>query len=187
MRKTAFTLALAGLVFLAGCIPCLRAIYTEKDLVFEPALVGTWHQADSKGVWQFTKAGGKSYRLVYTDPEGKPGEFSAHLVKIDGTLFLDLYPEDPHLAKNAFYVLHVRPMHTFLLVQAVTPELRMSAMNPKWLGEHLKADPEAVRHEETEQGILLTASTQELQAFLAKHCKTKEAWGEPPLMKKKPQ
>jgi hypothetical protein len=187
MKRNTFAVALVGLALLAGCIPCLRAIYTEKDLVFEPALVGTWHQADGKGVWQFTKAEEKSYRLVVTDEKGKPGEFSAHLAKIGDTLFLDLFPEKPDLPKSDFYMFYLRPTHTFFLVHEMRPELRMSFMNPKWLENHLKANPEALRHEETEQGLLLTASTQELQAFLAKHAKTKEAWSEVPLMTKKPQ
>ena len=184
MKRTAFLVALVSLALVAGCIPCLRAIYTEKDLVFEPALVGVWHQADGKGVWHFAEAAEKSYRLVVTDQKGKPGEFSAHLAKIGGTLFLDLCPEKPDLPKSDFYMFYLRPTHTFFLVREMSPELRMSFMNPKWLQEHLKANPEAVRHERTQHGILLTASTGQLQAFLAKHRNTKEAWSPVPVMKK---
>ncbi|MHC4403992.1 MAG: hypothetical protein ACYTG0_30405 [Planctomycetota bacterium] len=186
MKKTTLFVALLSVAVLAGCVPCLRAIYTDRDLVFDPGLVGLWKQADGKGTWQFAKAEGKSYELVFTDQQGRRGEFSAHLVNIDQSRLVDLYPRK-RPPENPFYAFHFRPVHTFLRVDRIGPELCMSAMSPKWLDEHLKANAGAVRHERTGNDVLLTASTEDLQSFLAKHVNTEAAWAALPTMKKETQ
>ena len=35
-------------VFLGGCVLSLHPLYTEKDLIFEEKLLGTWAKNDSK-------------------------------------------------------------------------------------------------------------------------------------------
>src|SRR5687767_9002144 len=73
---------LACLAF-AGCVPSWDPFYTEKDLTFEPALVGTWHPVESKEgsseSWAFTKAGEKLYELSQTDEDGYKATFNARL------------------------------------------------------------------------------------------------------------
>ncbi len=58
------------------------------------------------------------------------------------------------------------PMHTFMLVQQVEPELILSMMDPEWVGEYLLDNPEAVPHEYADY-LLLTGWPEELQDFLA--------------------
>ena len=56
MTRAALAVLLAAA--LAGCAPSLYPVYTEKDLVFEPALVGTWSTDDPKdGTWSVEKRG----------------------------------------------------------------------------------------------------------------------------------
>ena len=42
MRALKLTVALGLVVLLAGCFPSLHPLYTEEDLVYDSALVGTW-------------------------------------------------------------------------------------------------------------------------------------------------
>lgn len=114
------------LLLLGGCVPSLHPLYTEKDLTFDPALLGQWTEDDGKGTWAFTKAGEKEYRLVFTDNQGKGGGFQAHLLKIEGRLFLDIFPTDLDLKENDFFRLHLLPAHTFMLVKQVQPSLQMA-------------------------------------------------------------
>ena len=182
MKKLASVAVLASLTMLVGCVPCLRAIYTEKELVFKPDLIGLWSQKDSEETWQFAKAGKKAYRVVHTDREGKQGTFAGHLVELDGALFLDLYPKEPKLPQNDFYKAYIARLHTFLLVRQITPTLQMASMDMEWLDAQVRKDPKAIRHELVDRRVLLTASTKELQQFLVKHHKTPEAFGEPSNM-----
>ena len=92
-RKLLFYLLAA---ILGGCVPSLHPLYTDKDLAFEEKLSGSW--SDSEQIWKFEgDSEEKSYELIILDKDLKKGEFTAHLVKIDNMLFLDLFPEKPGL------------------------------------------------------------------------------------------
>jgi len=180
MKTFARLIKLSLLVLVAGCVPSLQPLYTDRDVVFDPALVGVWAQdKDTRENWAFTKDDEKSYKLVYTDKDGKAGPFVAHLLKVGSTQFLDLYPLDPKLAENNFYKLHLVAAHTFLLVSQIQPTLRMAPLNPDWLKKFLATNPTAIRHETVDDRIVLTAGPGELQAFLLAHLKTKDAFPEP--------
>lgn len=69
MNKCFWLIGAVVLVALVGCVPSLHPLYTDGDLVFNPALVGEWSEKDSEERWIFTKSGEKEYRLVYA--EGK--------------------------------------------------------------------------------------------------------------------
>ncbi|MCX6995839.1 MAG: hypothetical protein NTV49_01830 [Kiritimatiellaeota bacterium] len=162
-------LLLFGLLALAGCVPSLQPLYTPEDLAFNPALVGVWAETNSPARWVFTKSGDQEYQLVYTDKDGKPGEFKAHLVKAGGQQFLDFYPAGSEPKLNDLYRAHLFPVHTFLLVRRIGPDLPMAMMDPDWLKKHLAEHPAALKHEPVEDGFVLTAQPKELQAFLVKH------------------
>lgn len=178
MNKCFGFVGVAVLVVLAGCVPSLHPLYTDGDLVFDPALVGEWSEKHSKEKWIFTKSGEKEYRLVYIDDEGKEGKFIVHLVKAEGRQFLDLFPEDPDLKENDFYKCHLLPIHTFMRIEQIEPTLRMVPLNPDWIKKFLQDHPDAIQHEKVDDGILLTAKPKELQAFLIKHEKTEDAFGD---------
>jgi len=88
-------LPLALLAALAGCVPSLNPLYIEKDLVFDPALLGVWGEPNAKETWTFEKAGEKKYKLLQTDNDGRTGEFEVHLLKLSNHYFLDLYVTEP--------------------------------------------------------------------------------------------
>ena len=154
---------------LAGCLPSLNPVYTERDLTFDPAVVGMWKQPKSAASWEFTKRDDKSYELVYTDESGHTGRFVARLAKIDGTLFLDLFPQEIPGEENGFYKFHLVPMHTVYLVRRTTPNLELAGMDYGWLDEYLAKNPGAIAHATFNGRQLITASTAELQAFVGHH------------------
>ena len=162
---------------IAGCIPSLYPLYTDKDTTFDPAIVGSWVQDNKDSTWHFAKKDNNAYRLIYTDKEGRPGEFEARLVKLDKQMFLDLFPDEPKLPENGYYKFHLLRVHTFLKLSLVDgSEMLLAGMNPGWLQEQLASDPDAVRHETVNDTIILTASPKELQAFVAKHGKDEKAF-----------
>lgn len=179
MHKSVCVLVFVAGLFLSGCVPSLHPLYTADDVVFRPALVGEWSESeDSQETWTFAASGGQAYSLVYVDENGKSGAFIAHLAEVEGKLFLDLYPEELEVDGNDFYKGHFIPAHTFLRVEQIEPTLRMAPLNAEWLRVFLGQHPDAVRHEQVEDGILLTAQPKELQAFLIGHLATEEAFGD---------
>jgi hypothetical protein len=187
MQKLRIITAFGILILAVGCIRSLHPIYTEKDIVFEPSLIGQWAEEGDDEIWAFSKGDENAYKFVYTDDKGKQGVFTAHLARIEGHLFLDFFPEEPEFEENAFYQFHLLPVHTFLHVKQIEPRLQMSFPDPDWLKELLEEDPGAIRHEVMEDddaGPILTASTQELQAFWLKHLTTEDAFGDYSDMKR---
>lgn len=169
-------------IMLAGCVPSLNPLYTDKDVIFDPTLLGVWAEIDSKETWAFTKRAGKGYQLINTDENGKKSEFLAHLMKIEGEMFLDLYAVKPADLQDNDYLL---PLHTFILVLEIDPRPRFSYLDPGWLKTFLEKNPAAIRHEKVNNEILLAASALELQKFLLTHLKTKGAFSEPTELKRK--
>jgi len=179
MKKTLPLLLVMALMLTSACIPCLHPLYLDKDLIFDPALIGTWSEKDSKETWQFTKVDDETYRLVYTNNEGRVGTFRAHLLKLGKERFLDIYPEGTKEKLNELYDLLRLPAHTFFHVPEIQPELKMSCMEGDWLKNFLKKNPDAIRHEIIEDDlVVLTASTSELQAFILAHLEDEGAFSD---------
>lgn len=185
MRKIISMTFLSFLILCSGCIRSLHPIYTEQDIAFEPGLIGQWSEDNSKEIWTFSKKETNSYTLVYTDDKGRKGKFSAHLAKLNEKLFLDLFPEERELKENDFYKFHFMPVHTFLYVKQIEPTLQMSFPDPDWLEKFIADNPKAIQHEETNDEIILTASTKELQAFWLKHLNTKVVFKDTSNMKRR--
>ncbi len=185
MHKLILTTLLAVLALSVGCIRSLHPIYTEKDIVFEPGLIGQWAEDNSKEMWLFSKEGTNEYKLVYTDDKGKQGTFSASLLRIQGQMFLDFFPREPDQKGNEFYQFHLLPIHTFVSVKQIEPILQMSFPDPEWLEGHIADNPDAIKHEMLDDEIFLTASTKALQTFWLEHLDTEGAFGDPSNMKRR--
>jgi len=120
-KKILFYLIAAALV---GCVPSLHRLYTDKDLIFDPKLLGVWSDEQSK--WTFEKGKDEmSYKLtvIFEEKKDKKAEFDTHMVKFDNMLFLDLFPTDPEVEMNVFLALHLVPAHTFIKVEQIEPTL----------------------------------------------------------------
>lgn len=178
----------------AGCVPVvsLHPLFTRENLVFEEKLVGTWVKDpnDPEVTWAFSRleesaAKGpleswreditKFYRLDITDQDGRKGSFVACLVKLGDRLFLDIFAdrfpsgeqdiEKMPLAYNGFFFV---PVHTFIRVDAIDGQLRLGITDDDRFKELVQAVPTAVRHEMVDDRPILTASTGELQQFVAR-------------------
>jgi hypothetical protein len=73
-RPWLVVLFLAGLALpSAACLTSLHPWFTGEDLVFEPALVGTWvDAADPDTTWVFTRRDDTTYTLIDTRNESEP-------------------------------------------------------------------------------------------------------------------
>lgn len=175
MRYIAWSMLLSVLLGLSACVPSLHELYTEKDLVFDPALLGDWveDKADSTSTLTFAKGEGKEYKLVSADGDNR-STLIAHLVRLGDNLFLDL-ASDPSLDCHTL----AWPVHMFVLVTQTGPALQMRDFDEDWLKVFLTKNPGALKHEVVDKDIIVTASTKQLQSFLLRHVNTKAAFSQP--------
>jgi hypothetical protein len=182
MRKTSFIFLAAAFVF-SGCLALsLQPIYTDKDLVFDSKLLGTWAaKGDKKDptTWTFATGTTNSYKLTITDGHWAH-LFDAHLVKLGTNLFLDIVisKEGQEEISDDFSI-----YPAFLVAGHGIAKVVQSDSNLKlaWLGEEfeklLEKEPSAVRHQKLEnKRIVLTGSTKDLQDFLLKYGGSKEVF-----------
>ncbi len=163
-----------------GCAPVasLEPIYTEKDLVFDPAALGVWYDPDEDIHVHVTRAFDKAYRVVVIGTPYKGSRqlamFEAHLVKLKDRLFLDLYPDFPddgYSRLSAWYAGSVLPAHQFALVKQLSPAPLVVFIDPEYWKKH----PPSIRHapldDKEDDFILVTAPTKKIQRFLRKAVK----------------
>ena len=169
-------------VIIGGCVPVLslHPLYTEKDVVVDKKLYGTWTDDPNgtKTTWEFKSIDEpkNAYQLIFTDEDGKKGSFVTRLVKLQGKLFMDIYPralpsdanDSSELAwpHNAFFLI---PAHFFLKVDSIEPQLKLRLMLESDLEELLKENPSAVEHTSVGDRLVLTGSTKKLQEFILKY------------------
>jgi len=168
------------MTLVTGCIvTSVYPFYHEKDVVFEPALVGSWQKAgQSDEHWTFARDKANGY-VVTCVSKDTTNVFQGYAFKLHGEKFLDLstaqWKED----------IQPEPVPSHLLVRIgqITPSLKMANLKYEWLGDLLAKNPKAIRHiliktgdKPEDRRVVLTADTAELQRFVIKHLKTKDAW-----------
>ena len=193
IKKVLFYL-LAGILGGCGPVMSLHPLYTEKDLTFDEKLLGAWQDEDGETKWEFSRSdkSPKAYRLTFADKEQHKGLFDVHLVKLKEKLFLDVYPAEPPCdftdpnktdwPYNAFFLI---PVHTFVRVDSIEPKLKFRLTDNEVTERLLKNDPNAVKSESLENGIVLTSSTEELQKFVLKYADNEEFFSNEILLVRK--
>ena len=125
-RSGKLWLLLTFLTVLVGCQPVdsVNPLYTEKQVVFDPALLGTWVEKD--GVFEFFQSSENSYTVVFRDTSSPPEQMvmTGYLVNLEGRRFLDLVQKKWGSSPRT---LHVRIDRAKNGVKATQPFL--------WLGD----------------------------------------------------
>ena len=166
------------LLAIAGCVRSLHPLYTERDLVFDERLLGSWTKnGDSTNTWIFQKAGENAYELLETE-KGAPARFEAHLVKLGGHLFLDIAPGEMD-TKNDFFKFHHIPVHTFSRIWLENKRFRLAMLDNDWLRDMIDNRKVEIRHERQEKAIILTAPTADLQKLVIAYAEDEEAFPKP--------
>ena len=115
MRITKMLIPIGMILLLAGCVPqdSLNPLFTDRDAVFDSALVGTWtgtteDEDKDRGNLMFQESGeAPAYSLIATidkDPDNGNQvqiKYKARLLRLGGFLFLDLAQSEPAASEIA--------------------------------------------------------------------------------------
>jgi hypothetical protein len=187
--KTRMIVAIVFAVCLAGCVPSLHELYTTETLVYDPDLVGTW--VGKNATWTFEgDPDNKSYKLLIIEQDEKRGRLEnrleAHLVELGGGDYLDVFPDkEVKLNVGNWFSTGLLRAHLFMKLQIKANSITLAVMNPDIAEKMVEKDPSIIKHEKTEDRMVLTASPKELQEFIKKNAATKDFFGEPEEMKLK--
>ena len=188
-------------VTLGGCIPIMSIdpFFTESDIFFEEKLLGSWvdDSNDPDTTWIFSRhedEPNKAYQLTFIDKEGKKGSYIALLMKLDNTLFLDVYPdkmpwdtEDPNNVNFLYNTLFLVPVNTILKVDAIEPKLLLRLTQTDKFEELIKEHPDEIEYKKVESTIVLTSSTKELQEFIMKYSDDERLFPDEIKLTRKPE
>ena len=185
MKSAATAFLLISALFLSACVHSLNPLYTEADLTFDPALVGTWHDTETGESWTISNCEKLKYSLVHVDADGRKGEYDARFVRVGDKLFLDLAPVRVPIAQNDLYRDRFIATHMFVHIVAKDSAIQISYVEPRWLKDFLADNPTAIRHEKVSGEIVLTSSPKETQKFLLEHMTTRGAFSQSTEMTRK--
>ncbi len=181
MRKTKFALITFLGAALCGCVLSLHPLFTDGERIFEPGLDGVWQDKEKKStftLWWF--ADGKFY-FLRTELKDQPnGDFNAVLGTVGKYRFLEIIPRRPdNIHAKSFYGGHFIQAFSFWKVALGGDTLTLTPLNYQWFEEMIKAKKLDIKHEQQEGGfIMLTASTEELKAFVLKYADDKSAFSD---------
>jgi hypothetical protein len=156
---------------LAGCIPSLNGLYSEKTATFSDQLLGAWKGPGNNVHFLFTADATRPfYKLIYVEDKSPPVVFRAALARLGGALYLDIVPLAPEpAAQNSYFGLHVTLWHSFAKIDISAKQLHLRLADPAWLEKQLAANPGALPHFSSQGIQYLTADTASLQAFVTTH------------------
>jgi len=163
-------------LLLAGCVLSVYPVYRDEDVVADSAVLGTWEDSASNMTAVVSQDGLTGYSVSITDDERKAASFTGRLARFGGKLVLDLAPQELPNDLSATYRGHFLPVHSFYFAHLQGARLVLVTFHPDSLSALLRRRPTAVAHVQVEDGVILTAPTLQLQAFIRRY------WDEPSLL-----
>jgi len=198
MKRIKVSVILFAVVLcLAGCLTTLHPIFTAKDLITDPRLIGNWEKAKdkSKVIYRQPNANelnnlspalqseaGKIYMLDEKDEQGDiRSTYYAFMVKLGKYYYMDYYPasEKERQSADNFFAAHYIPMHSIYRIEFKNNNsFDVRRLDGGYLEKLIKNKQIRIRHEVMEDGgIFITAPTEELQQYLIKYSDVPEAYG----------
>lgn len=179
---------------LSGCLSTLHPLFTEKDLVYDTRLLGSWRAGDGNDTAVFERGtalsfsqlpeqlrrlAGKAYVVTIKDDKEQVKYF-AFLTKLGKELYLDYYPcEDDRILKyDNFYKQHLVKMHSFYRVRFKDDlSFETSQFDEGYMEQLIKNKQIRIQHEIRFDGTyVITAPTEELQQYVLKYSDVPEAY-----------
>lgn len=185
VQRSFRVLMLALVLFGApGCLVLSVNPTLDRDaLVWEPALVGTWVDAEDNASMTIERGEWQSYKVQYAHPIEK-GQLTGYLTTIGGSQYLDLMPargED----RGSFLL----PVHATLRVKLEGDRLEVTALSYDWFFDrlHKKAAIAGLQVAlDEKENALIVSPGEAVRAWIAKQPAGGAAWGASAVFTRKP-
>jgi len=198
MKKISILLGFTFLlIFLSSCLTTLHPIFTEKDLAYDPKLIGTWNieregnkqrvtisnlatENSVELLGNISNIKEKGYLITYQRGDGEfPERYIAFLARIGKHLYFDYYPADKkeYLKIDEFFRAHLVKIHTSYRVEILNDgSFELSQLDGSYVKSLIDQKKIRISHETGADDIVITASTSELQQYLIKYSEEPEAY-----------
>jgi hypothetical protein len=187
----------------------LNPLYHEEDLLEMPEVLGLWEDADDgkgKEFVSFERLDKNKFIFRYMEGDkqtvidfysGKISadsvnenikvlkeqtiSFEAGILEVGDHYFIDLYPYYEEGENDEEYYLwrNFIPTHAFLKFEWENDELVLYMFSYDRLQELFEQNRIRIRHQQFEDYIVITASTDELQKFIRKYADDEKAFEDP--------
>lgn len=177
MLKSKAALLISAIVSLTGCVGVGSlhplALPDGKETIFDPALLGTWEEADADDV------AATKYTVARAD-SGYSFSLSTGTGEMHGTMDLiqagDAYLLDVYCPSDGAPL----PIHLFVRLRLEKDTAWVAPMDSDWLQNRIKTSGELRREllAEGDQRVVLTASSTELRQYLLPYAADERAFGD---------
>ncbi len=148
-----------------------------------------YNNDNTEGSISFEDSGemeGNSYLVIleeFSDSRIDSSFFFGHIGSFGGNYFMDLELIDVSVS-TSFANSHLFPVHTFSKLSLVESELSIEFFKDSWIKELIENNRIRIKHEKvsnttSDNDILITASTEELQKFVTKYSNDEKAFDDP--------
>jgi hypothetical protein len=181
---------LASVLFLSGCgIVSLHPLYRYEDLVVKTDLIGTWKNVKEQDTFiTIDTIDNKKYQFVLVI-EGDTLDFEMGLIRLNGQYFIDLYPGEKNTCNCESLELIISNyihMHTFMKLDITEDGISLTEFDNERLTQLFRQNRIRLAYEQQKNSdiIVITASTGDLQKFIARYADDDEAFKESDNYKK---
>jgi hypothetical protein len=183
-RLALVTLGLTSCL-LVGCAYSIHPLYEKQKNAIEPSFPGIWSTVDDQGKEELITIQNntqQAYEAVYVNPEtGRPYVYQVHLVRLDDSLFADVFLEGEKRQDGSTGPLPegAVAVHLILKVTLESDKLGIAALDQRWLKTQIQTGKISIAHEDVDEDTtVFTASAPDLQKLLLGLASTKAAFGE---------
>ncbi len=186
MKKTCIAFITVSVLFIS-CLPTIYPLYHQEDLIYLKELIGNWQEAKASSTLSWfieheyeedpEKYKHDLYHIEMVE-DGDTLEYVGGLVQLDDEYYLDLklYELD---VSGPLVQGHIYAVHTIWRLQVRADSLIIHPFNSKWLIDKIENNQVRIKHENPDGAMIITAGTDELQAFVKKYGKDERAYDTP--------
>jgi hypothetical protein len=195
LKRLAYLLLIISSPWISSCsVQSFYPLYTADVLVSNSDIIGTWRTPDPLSItpddpdtlfWQISSVNDTlekqeqiildskvnyTYSLILfrkSSPSIKTA-FNLHLVSIKDQTYLDIFPEQ-WAVDNAILGVHLIGVHTFAKAEISEDSLTINWFDANWFQNMIRNNRIRIKYEDNGENILLTASPEDLQRFVAKY------------------
>ena len=168
MKRT-FLRAISCL-FLAGCVVgSSNPFYTPGLVVDMPELNGTWYFDESVTAKDESPLVVSDGKMTIYDDKGVGADTKAVFFKIDGVIFVDIFPDEGALKNDL--VGDNPPVHLISRVKTANGKVSFNPLDYEWLAKEADANRIQLPHHRVDKDadILFTASSAQWVELLRAH------------------